>query len=45
MRDMRMTDEMVTPSDEEAMPTLKVGVIRPHPLYFSFGEGAELALG
>lgn len=44
MQDMGMTDEMVTPPDEEAMPTLKVGVIRPHPLYFSFGEGAELAL-
>lgn len=44
MRDMGMTDETVTPSDETTMPTLKVGVIRPHPLYFSFGEGAELAL-
>ena len=43
MRDMGMTDEMVTPPDETTMPTLKVGVIRPHPLYFSFGEGAELA--
>ncbi len=43
IRDTRMTDEMVTPSDETTMPTLKVGVIRPHPLYFSFGEGAELA--
>ena len=43
MRDMGMTDEMVTPPD--TMPTLKVGVIRPHPLYFSFGEGAELAQG
>ena len=39
------TDEMVTPSDKTTMPTLKVGVIRPHPLYFSFGEGAELAQG
>ena len=38
-------DEMVTPTDETAVPTLKVGVIRPHPLYFSFGEGAELAQG
>lgn len=43
MRDMGMTDEMVAPSDTDTMPTLKVGVIRPHPLYFSFGEGAELA--
>lgn len=44
IHDMGMTDEMVTPSDTETMPTLKVGVIRPYPLYFSFGEGAELAL-
>lgn len=44
MRDMGMTDETVTPSDETTMPTLKVGVISPHPLYFSFREGAELAL-
>lgn len=43
MHDMGMTDEMVTPPDET--PTLKVGVIRPYPLYFSFGEGAELAQG
>jgi len=43
MRDMAMTDEMVAPSDTDTMSTLKVGVIRPHPLYFSFGEGAELA--
>ena len=43
MRDMGMTDEMVTPPDTDTMPTLKVGMIRPHPLYFSFGEGAELA--
>ena len=43
MRDMKMTDEMVTPSDEMATAALKVGIIRPHPLYFSFGEGAELA--
>ncbi len=39
--DAGMTEDMVTPPDTE---TLKVGVIRPHPLYFSFGEGAELAL-
>ena len=44
VRDIVGTDEMVTPPDETTMPTLKVGVIRPHPLYFSFGEGAELAL-
>ena len=44
MRGMGMTDEMMTPPDTETMPTLKVGVIRPYPLYFSFGEGAELAL-
>ena len=43
MRDMGMTDEMVTPPDADTMPVLKVGVIRPYPLYFSFGEGAELA--
>ena len=43
MRDMGMTDETVAPSDTDTMSTLKVGVIRPHPLYFSFGEGAELA--
>ncbi|RKU38298.1 hypothetical protein C6496_07360 [Candidatus Poribacteria bacterium] len=39
-----MTEDMIAPPDTETMPTLKVGVIRPHPLYFSFGEGAELAL-
>lgn len=44
MRDMGMTDETGTPSDETTMPTLKVGVISPHSLYFSFGKGAELAL-
>ena len=43
MRDMGMMDETVAPSDTDTMSTLKVGVIRPHPLYFSFGEGAELA--
>ena len=43
MRDMGMTDEIVAPSDTDTMPTLKVGVIRPYPLYFSFGEAAELA--
>ena len=44
MRDTGMTDDMITPPDAETMSTLKVGVIRPYPLYFSFGEGAELAL-
>ena len=44
VQDIVGTDEMVAPPDETTMPTLKVGVIRPHPLYFSFGEGAELAL-
>lgn len=43
MRDIGITDETVSPPDTDTMPTLKVGVIRPHPLYFSFGEGAELA--
>ena len=43
MRDMGMTEDMVTPPDADTMPTLKVGVIRPYPLYFSFSEGAELA--
>ena len=45
VRDIVGTDEMVAPPDEMTMLTLKVGVIRPYPLYFSFGEGAELALG
>ena len=45
VRDIVGTDEMVAPPDEVTMLTLKVGVIRPYPLYFSFGEGAELALG
>lgn len=44
VRNIVGTDEMVPPSDTDTMPTLKVGVIRPYPLYFSFGEGAELAL-
>lgn len=44
VRNIVGTDEMVTPPDTDTMPTLKVGVIRPYPLYFSFGEGAELAL-
>lgn len=43
MRDMGVADEMVAPPDTDTMPTLKVGIIRPYPPYFSFGEGAELA--
>lgn len=42
--DAGTTEDMVTPPDTDTMSMLKVGVIRPHPLYFSFGEGAELAL-
>ena len=45
IRDMGMTDEMVTSSDETTMPTLKVGLIHPQPNYTSFGKGAELARG
>jgi branched-chain amino acid transport system substrate-binding protein len=43
MRDMGMTDEMVTPPDTDTMPTLKVGLIHPQPNYTSFGSGAKLA--
>ncbi|MYB94683.1 ABC transporter substrate-binding protein [Candidatus Poribacteria bacterium] len=43
VRDLVMTDEMVTPSDDTTMPTLKVGLIHPQPNYTSFGKGAELA--
>ena len=43
MRDMGMTDEMVTPSDEMTMPTLKVGLIHPQPNYITFGNGAKFA--
>ena len=43
MREMGMTDEMVTPPDTDTMPTLKVGLIHPQPNYTSFGKGAELA--
>ena len=43
MRDMGMTDEMVTPPDETTMPMLKVGLIHPQPNYTSFGKGAKLA--
>ncbi len=44
IRGLVATDEIVVPADTDTMTTLKVGVIRPYPLYFSFGEGAELAL-
>ncbi len=44
IQDIGITDEMVPPSDTDIVPTLKVGVIRPYPLYPNFGEGAELAL-
>ena len=43
MRDMGMTDEMVTPSDDTTMPTLKVGLIHPQPNYITFGNGAKFA--
>lgn len=36
-----VTDDVVTPP--ETMPTLKVGLIHPHPNYISFGNGAKLA--
>lgn len=41
--EMGMTDGMVSPPDDETTSTLKVGVIRPFPNYFDFGEGVELA--
>ncbi len=43
IRDMGMTDEMVTPPDETTMPTLKVGLIHPQPNYITFGNGAKFA--
>ena len=43
VRNIVGTDEMVPPSDETIMPTLKVGLIHPQPNYTSFGKGAELA--
>ena len=45
MRDMGVTDEMVTPPDTDPIPTLKVGLIHPQPNYTGFGKGAELARG
>ena len=42
MRDMGMTDDMVTPPDADTMSTLKVGLIR-HSDYIDFTQGAELA--
>jgi branched-chain amino acid transport system substrate-binding protein len=41
--DMGMTDGIVSPSDSETIPTLKVGLIHPQPNYSGFGKGAELA--
>lgn len=35
--------DMVPPTDDEMMSTLKVGLIHPQPNYTSFGKGAELA--
>ena len=42
MRDMGMTEEMVTPPDPDTMLPLKVGLIR-HSDYADFTQGAELA--
>ena len=42
IRDMGMTDQMVTPPDTDTIPTLKVGLIR-HSDYIDFAQGAELA--
>ena len=38
MRDMGMTDEMVTPPDETTMPMLKVGLIHPQPKLYQFWQ-------
>ena len=35
--------DMVPPTDDETVSTLKVGLIHPQPNYTSFGKGAELA--
>ena len=43
VRNIVGTDEMVTPSDTDTIPMLKVGLIHPQPNYTSFGKGAELA--
>ena len=42
-QDMGILDDIVKPPDTDTLPTLKVGVFRPDPLYISFVEGAELA--
>ena len=42
MRDMKMTEDMIVPSDIDIMSTLKVGLIR-HSDYIDFAQGAELA--
>ena len=36
--------DMVPPTDDEMVSTLKVGLIHPQPNYTSFGKGAELAV-
>ncbi len=35
--------DMVPPTDDEMVSTLKVGLIHPQPNYTSFGNGAKLA--
>ena len=45
IQDMGMAEEIMTPTDTETMPTLKVGLIHPQPNYTSFGKGADLARG
>lgn len=35
--------DMVPPTDDEMVSTLKVGLIHPHPNYITFGNGAKLA--
>ena len=37
--DMGMTDGMVSLSDSETMPTLKVGLIHPQPNYTGLAKG------
>ena len=45
LQDMGMAEEIITPTDTEMMPTLKVGLIHPQPNYTNFGKGAEIARG
>ncbi len=45
IQDMGVAEEMMSPTDTETMPTLKVGLIHPQPNYRSFGDGAEIARG